>query len=67
MRIEGRGEWRIQLIHKLDQNKKRITLQTEDEKQKSVSTADRNVEHDDYDSRRRTNYGDDRRIMLEGG
>ena len=29
----------------------------------SVSTGDRNVEHDDYYSGRRTNYNDDRKTM----
>ena len=35
----------------------------EGEKQVSVSTEDRSVEHDDYENRRRTTYNDDRRTM----
>ena len=34
------------------------------EKQVSMSTEDRSVEHDDYHNRRRTNYSDDRGTMV---
>ena len=41
-------------------------MQNEGEKQVSMSTEDRSVEHDDYDNRRRTNYIDDQKTMLLG-
>ena len=57
----------VSFICKLDQKEKeRITLQTEGEKQMSVSAEDRSFEHDDYDNRRRTNYSGGRRTMLIG-
>ena len=67
---DDRSSWRMENSADSQigsKQKQRITLQTAGEKQKSVSTEDRSVEHNDYDSRRRTNYGDDRRIMLGGG
>ena len=64
MTIEGRGEWIIQLIHKLNRNKTTDYAEGEGEEQKSVSTADRSVGHDDYYNRRRANSNDDRRTML---
>ena len=57
----------VSFICKLDQKEKeRITLQTEGEKQMSVSAGDRSFEHDDYDNRRRANCNDDQRRMLMG-
>ena len=41
-----------------------MRLQIDGEKQVSVSTEDRSVEHDDYLYRRRTNYNYDRKTML---
>ena len=64
MTIEGRGEWIMQLIHKLDRNK--TTDYTANEGGKQVSTEDQSVGHDDYYNRRHANYGDDRRTMLLG-
>ena len=55
----------VSFISKLNQKEnERITMQNEDEKQVSMSTADRSVEHDDYTYRRRTNYSDDQKTML---
>ena len=44
----------------------RITLQTEGEKQVSLSTEYRSVEHYDYLHRGCTNYSDDRRTTRLG-
>ena len=57
MTIEGRGEWRIQLIRELDQNKK--TDYTANEGEKQVSTEDGSVRHNDYLYRGRANCNDD--------
>ena len=45
--IEGRGEWIVQLIHKLDQNKKNGLHCKTKVKGKCLSTEYRRVEHDD--------------------
>ena len=57
----------VSFISKFHQKEnERITMKNEDEKQVSMSTADRSVEHDDYHNRRRTNYIDDQSTMLLG-
>ena len=55
----------VSFISKFDQKEEeRITLQSEGEKEVSMSAECQNVEHDDYYYRRRTNFSDDRRTIL---